>query len=78
MQCVCVSRASSLKRRCRPYKGTLTSPEGGGGIRTDRSAALVRVDAYTRHPGVALNCKQASDSRVRIADFICNLGSTRQ
>ena len=37
--CVCVSRASSLKRRCRPYKGTLTSPEGGGGIRTDRSAA---------------------------------------
>ena len=28
--CVCVSRASSLKRRCRPYKGTLTSPEGEG------------------------------------------------
>ena len=27
---VCVSRASSLKRRCRPYKGTLTPPEGGG------------------------------------------------
>jgi hypothetical protein len=28
--CVGVSRASSLKRRCRPYKGTLTSTEGGG------------------------------------------------
>jgi hypothetical protein len=25
-----LSRASSLKRRCRPYKGTLTSPESGG------------------------------------------------
>ena len=35
--CVCVSRASSLKRRCRPYKGTLTSPEGGGPfVRTGR------------------------------------------
>ena len=44
-----LSRASSLKRRCRPYKGTLTSPEGGRvGIRTDRSAALVRVDATPR------------------------------
>ena len=44
--CVCVSHASSLKRRCRPYKGTLTSPEGGGAfVRTGRhSAALVRVD----------------------------------
>ena len=32
-----LSRASSLKRRCRPYKGTLTSPEGGGPfVRTGR------------------------------------------
>jgi hypothetical protein len=50
--CVCVSRASSLKRRCRPYEGTLTSPKGGGGIRTDRSAAL--VPGWTRHPSVTL------------------------
>ena len=31
--CVCHTShapAHSLKRRCRPYKGTLNSPEGGG------------------------------------------------
>ena len=29
-QAVCVSRASSLTRRCLPYRSTLASPEGGG------------------------------------------------
>ena len=43
--CVCASRASSLKRRCRPYKGTLTSPEGGGhSYGPVGSARHVRVD----------------------------------
>ena len=46
--CVCVSRASSLKRRCRPYKGTLTSPElpkGGGHsfVRTGRQRSWMTL-----------------------------------
>ena len=54
--CVFVSRASSLKRRCRPYKGTLTSPEGGGGafVRTGRREheceSSVSHGSYTPHP----------------------------
>ena len=48
--CVCVPRASSLKRRFRPYRGTCTLvlPEGGGPfVRTGRQRARQSGSART-------------------------------